>query len=382
MTRDRWTFVARRPAVSCSFKTFCASEPIVSRTRQDAFLRLIRGESRGVGASLARLGLSVIAIGYRVGVWFRNRAFDHGWKQVGRVTVPVISIGNLTLGGTGKTPMVEWVARWYRERGLRVAILSRGYGQESGANDEARVLDENLPDVPHLQDPDRLRLAEIAVEELESELLILDDGFQHRRLHRDLDIVLIDALDPFGQGRIFPRGLLREPVGSLRRADVVVLSRADLVDHERAAAIRAKAQGSRPALRWVETRHAAIGLLDASGTVEGLEGLAGKRVAAFCGIGNPEGFRRTLEPIVAGSFDFRIFPDHHAYDSADVADLGQWARSLGIELVLTTQKDFVKLRADTIGGVPLRALKIGLEILDGVDVLEEALGSILGERGA
>src|SRR5262249_10280904 len=152
---------------------------------------------------------------------------DWGWKQQRRASVPVVSVGNLTLGGTGKTPCVEYVARFYRERDKRVAILSRGYGAEEGHNDEALVLEANLTDVPHLQAADREALAAVALEELESEVLVLDDGFQHRRLARDLDLVLIDATNPWGHGYLFPRGLLREPVSGLRRADAVILTRCD-----------------------------------------------------------------------------------------------------------------------------------------------------------
>ena len=184
-------------------------------------------------------------------------------------------MGNLTLGGTGKTPTVEWVARWFRRRGVRVAILSRGYGQAAGLNDEGRVLEENLPDVPHLQGPDRVALARVAVEELEAEVLVLDDGFQHRRLARDLDIVLLDALDPFGLGRLFPRGLLREPPRSLRRAGVVVLSRADLVAEADRRAIRAAAERQAGPLRWAEARHAPLDLVDAAGRSAPLGELAG-----------------------------------------------------------------------------------------------------------
>src|SRR4029077_10261881 len=140
----------------------------------------------------------------------RNLAFDHGWKTSVKVGVPVVSVGNLTLGGTGKTQCVEYLAKLFRGNDLQVAILSRGYGMDRGPNDEALVLEENCPDVPHLQGPDRATLAQTAIEELESDLLILDDGFQHRRLHRDLDIVLIDATCPWGLGYLFPRGLLRE----------------------------------------------------------------------------------------------------------------------------------------------------------------------------
>ena len=342
-----------------------------------AFLRLIRGESRGVASTLARFGLGGAAGLYRSGIAARNLAFDRGWKASHRAGVPVVSVGNLTLGGTGKTPMVEWIGRWYRARGLRVAILSRGYGDSSGLNDEGRVLEENLPDVPHLQSPDRVALARSAVEELESEVLVLDDGFQHRRLARDLDVVLLDALGPFGLGRIFPRGLLREPIGSLRRAGVVVLSRADLVDESTRRAIRGRAERSGGPLRWVQARHAPLDLVDAGGRSYPLAESLGRKVGAFCGIGNPEGFRRTLEGLGCDVAGFRAFPDHHAYTASDVADLAAWARSQEVELALTTQKDLVKLRASNLGPTPLRALRIGLEVMDGPEVLERALSALL-----
>ena len=341
-----------------------------------AYLRIVRGESRGVIPSLARAALGVASVPYRVGVGLRNRAFTSGRKPVSRAEVSVVSVGNLTLGGTGKTPMVEWVARRLRQRGLRVAILSRGYGQAEGMNDEGRVLEDNLPDVPHLQGADRVGLARIAVEELESQILVLDDGFQHRRLARDLDIVLLDALDPFGLGRLFPRGLLREPVGSLRRAGVVVLSRADLVDEATRAAIRAEAERRAGPLRWAEARHAPLDLVEGEGHSTTLDRLAGVRVAAFCGIGNPEGFRRTLANLGVDLAGFRAFPDHHPYTARDVADLGRWALESGADLALTTQKDSVKLRTSTLGAVPLFALRIGLEVSAGASILDEALAAI------
>ena len=343
----------------------------------DAYLRLVRGRTRGPAATLARLGLGAAAAAYGLGVAARNAAFDRGWKRSHRAGVPVVSVGNITLGGTGKTPMVEWVARWYRRRGLRVAVLSRGYGHSGGVNDEAMVLEENLPDVPHLQDPDRVKLAAIAVAELETELIVLDDGFQHRRLARDLDLVMIDALDPFGLGRLFPRGLLREPVGSLRRASAVILSRADLLGPAEREAIRKTVHHSAPGAAFVESRHAPLDLIDGDGQVAPVEDLAGKDVAAFCGIGNPEGFRRTLQPLCRQVLDLRVFPDHHPYTAADVGSLAGWARDLRANLALTTQKDLVKLRTASLGPVPLRALRIGLEITDGLDALEKVLDALV-----
>jgi tetraacyldisaccharide 4'-kinase len=348
----------------------------LSQIDHAAFLRLVRGETRGPGAASLRFALNGASALYRVGVSGRNLAFNRGWKHVERVAVPVISIGNITLGGTGKTPMVEYVARWGRERGLRVAILSRGYGGSEGLNDEGRVLDENLPDVPHLQDRDRAALARVAVEELESELLVLDDGFQHRRLGRDLDIVLLDALDPFGLGRMFPRGLLREPVSSLRRAGVVVISRGDLVSEADRQAIRSRAERAAGPLAWALARHAPLGLKVDGGADEPLTALGDRPVAAFCGIGNPEGFRRTLEGLGARVVGFRAFRDHHAYSAGDVNDLIGWARELGADLAMTTQKDLVKLRAASLGPVPLRALRIGLEVMEGEDTLRDALARV------
>jgi tetraacyldisaccharide 4'-kinase len=220
----------------------------------------------------------------------------------------------------------------------------------------------------------------VAALELESQVLVLDDGFQHRRLARDLDLVLLDALDPFGHGRLFPRGLLREPIATLRRAGVVVLSRADLANDSERTAIRREAQRHAGPLRWVEARHAPRDLIDAGGHLRPLEDLGAGSIAAFCGIGNPEGFRRTLAPLCPSLLGFRTFPDHHPYDAADVAELAGWARGLGVDLLLTTQKDLVKLRTRALGPIPLSALRIGLEISAGADTLETALSSLLPAR--
>lgn len=347
--------------------------------RPESYLKLVRGEIRGPLAATALAGLSLASVGYRLGTAYRNALFDAG-RDVHRAAAPVVSVGNLTLGGTGKTPMVEWLARWYRERDVRVCLISRGYGRADAVNDEALVLEENLPDVPHLQDPDRVRLAGIAVEELEAELLILDDGFQHRRLARDLDIVLLDALEPFGLGRIFPRGLLREPASSLKRADVVVVSRADLVPPDRRSLIREEAKhyaGDAPIL---EARHAPRDLIDGEGIASPLDGLESRAVAAFCGIGNPEGFRRTLELLGCRVVDLRVFPDHHPYSAADVEELSRWADASGADLILTTQKDLVKLRLSDLGAVPLRALRIGLDLLGDSQPLDDRLAALLPQH--
>lgn len=346
----------------------------VSGAARQRFHALVRGEARGFGPALARFGLRLASFPYGLAVRLRNRMYSAGWKATHRAGVPVVSVGNLTAGGTGKTPCVEYVAGFYRGRDRRVAVLSRGYGSAGGRNDEAMVLEENLPDVPHLQGPDRVELARTAVEELESEVLLLDDGFQHRRLARDLDLVLIDATEPWGYGYLLPRGLLREPRSSLRRAGLVVLTRCDQSGPEQIESLRREVRRYAPAVPVVETRHGPVELVNSEGTVAPLDGLRGRPAAAFCGIGNPDAFRRTLADLGADVRAFRAYPDHHPYDRADVESLKAWVRELPPDgLAVTTQKDLVKLRVDRLGGRELWSLRIRLQVLAGLGEFEDRL---------
>lgn len=340
------------------------------------FRAVVSGQRRDASARLWRALFRVVEVPYTLAVRYRNHGYD---RQVGvqHAAVPVVSVGNLTLGGTGKTPLVAWIARWLRNRDVRVTLISRGYGAEQGArNDEALELEQKLPDVPHLQNPDRVAAAQTAVEEFECQLILLDDGFQHRRLARDLDIVLLDALEPFGFDHVFPRGMLREPVNSLARAHVVALSRADMVSPERRAELRAIVERYNPQAAWLEMRHAPERLLAASGRTAPFAELAGQRIAPFCGIGNPAGFRHTLAQCGLESENLREFRDHHAYTPDDVQSLARWAREQQAAALVCTHKDLVKLGVDQIGGTPLWAVEIGLQILAGQPALEERLQAI------
>jgi tetraacyldisaccharide 4'-kinase len=353
-------------------------EPSSLTSARVTYHALVSGQRRGLWASLQRVGLCLASLPYGWAVRFRNWLYDWGRMRSHAVSVPVISVGNLTLGGTGKTPFVEYVARFYREQGFRVAILSRGYGNSAGCNDEAMVLEENLPDVPHLQGADRVTLANAAIEELESEVLVLDDGFQHRRLRRDLDVVLIDATNPWGHGHLFPRGLLREPRTSLRRADMVVLTRSDQVPTEQRQGIRACVDSISAAIPVAETTHQPIDLLNSDGSSLSLDLLKERPVAAFCGLGNPEAFRQTLLLLGADVCEFRTFPDHHPYSRSDVEDLRNWARRLAMDcLVVTTQKDLVKLRLSKLDGRELFALRIRLQFRAGQEAFDQKLLSVV-----
>ena len=348
----------------------------MSSTHQ-RYRQIVSGERRGATATLARAGLTALEGPYRCAVAIRNALYDAGLVRAHRADVPVISVGNLTLGGTGKTPMVEHVARRLVARSRRVAILSRGYGSAHGPNDEAMVLDRHLPDVAHLQHRDRVRSARQAVDKCHADVLVLDDAFQHRRLARDLDLVLLDATEPFGYGRVFPRGLLREPLAGLRRADLVVLTRADLCPADRPAAIRREAQRRAGAVQWVVTRHRPVELVTAGGAVRPIADLADARVLALAGIGNPGAFRATLERAGARLVDWRELDDHHDYTPADIDALARWADAHRPDAVVTTEKDLVKIGRDDLAGIPLEAVRIEVEVLEGDDLLEEALDRVL-----
>jgi tetraacyldisaccharide 4'-kinase len=400
------------------------------------FHDLVSGRRRGVAAGVGRLGLRLVEVPYTWAVAWRNRRYDRGRAEVHRAGVPVVSVGNITLGGTGKTPMVAWLARWFRSRGIRASIVSRGYGAEAGGqNDEARELERQLPDVPHLQNPDRVAAAGVAVEELETQLIILDDGFQHRRLARDFDIVLIDALEPFGYEHVFPRGTLREPLSGLKRADAVLLSRADMVSADDREAIRRRVATFAPAALWGEIRHAPQDLISADGAASDLDVLKTGKIAAFCGLGNPAGFRHTLESVIKGPLlsqgagrsegdevenqrtkekhsrgsphpnplpegegmardgsphpnllpkgegsrgiaAFREFPDHHPYSRDDIESLARWAEELDVAAVVCSQKDLVKISIRRLGGKPLFAMRIAMEFLVGQEGIEKGLSRI------
>ncbi len=340
---------------------------------------VIWGTRRGPVAWAARAALWWARLPYAAGVGVRNWRFDRHPERAARVPVPVVCVGNLTLGGTGKTVAAEYVTAFYRELGRQVALVSRGYGgTDGGPNDEAMVLEENLPDVPHLQGADRVVVASAAVEELEADVIVLDDGFQHRRLHRDLDVVLLDATRPITREYLFPRGTLREPVGSLKRAGFVLFTRCDQADNlDEQRAWLAKAF---PHLQHATTAHAPVGLIGPDG-MEPIE-VSGKSVAVFSGIGHPPAFVRTVRQLGANVLAGREFPDHHPYTRDDVDDLNRWAAALPgeVETVLTTQKDWVKLRVGELGGRQLRAVRVGLKVIDGEEAFQQKLRAVLGDQ--
>lgn len=296
----------------------------------------------------------------------RRAAYDSGIAPATKLAVPVVSIGNLTAGGTGKTPACVWLARELARRGYRPGLLSRGYGAAPGeSNDEAFLLARSLPDVPHVQDVRRARGGARLVE-LGVDAIVLDDGFQHRALARDLDFVLVDATRPWGLPSVggaepvcalLPRGLLREPRTSLARADAIVVTRSDQVD---AAALDllerelARFAPGRPIARAV---HAPRALVDEAGRDHDVRALAGLEIDVVSALGNPAAFESTLRSLGAVVREHRVFPDHHRYELADLSGLGV-ARPL-----VTSAKDAVKLAPL---GVPHRCVDVEFQFTSGL----------------
>jgi len=335
---------------------------------QEQFYDLVSGRSTGVAAGILRTGLRVLEVPYCSVVSVRNFFYDRQMMPSRRFPVPIISVGNLTLGGTGKSPMVAWLCRFFLEQNVRPGLVSRGYGKAAkGSNDEFLEMSHRFPAVPHLQNPHRAAAIQELLHTEQVDLIILDDAFQHRQVERNLDVVLLDATAPFGFGHIFPRGTLREPLHSLRRANVVLLTRSDLVNEAERNRIRQQVLVINPNIIWGETVHVPTSLVSIDspcGTPvcsEPIETIRGQSALAFCGIGNPAAFQKTLERCGVRVEKLIPFPDHYWYTRHDVDELVQTAKELGTDSILCTMKDLVKLKHYKFAGLPLRAVSIEIQ---------------------
>lgn len=328
---------------------------------------------------MARGGLCALSGLYAAGIKVRNAYYDRFSLPIW-LDVPVISVGNLTVGGTGKTPMSIWLCERMLERGLKPAVLSRGYkgSAESGA-DELLLVSRRVPKAVVVANPDRAKAGELAITEYDTQVAVLDDGFQHRRLGRDLDIVLIDATQPFGYGHVLPRGLLREPLTGLRRAEAVVITRCDQVRESELVALEANIRQIHPDVPVVRSVHRPKGFVDLHG---GPVAEPGKRIGAFAGIARPEAFLRSAASVGYVAVDHRWWPDHHAYTPQDVQSLAQWARDAGFDALVTTEKDAVKLaKMPAEWPVPVVALRVEIEMLDDGDkILGQLIDRMLADH--
>jgi len=353
--------------------------------------------SPGQRAALAPL--LPLELAFRGLVALRGLAYDRRWASVASAAAPVISVGNVAVGGAGKTPVALAIATRLAARGRRVAVLSRGYGalrtdarlvadgervllSAAEGGDEPVLLARRLPGVLVLCGPRRAELATLATGAHGANALLLDDGFQHRALARDLDVVVLDAANPFGNRHLLPVGPNREPRAAIHRAGLVWLSRVDQAEPERLERLRVLAfryTGRGP----VESRHAPLDLLDgALARSLGLAAARGKRVLLLSGLARPGAFRRTVEGLGAEVVAERRHPDHHRFTVADL-DAARWAADEArAELIVTTEKDAVKLSPELAADARLAVVRIEAEILSGDASLQAALGAALaaGDR--
>jgi tetraacyldisaccharide 4'-kinase len=327
---------------------------------------IMSGDARDLRARLARVAMSCAEPFYRAAVGVRNAMFDWGIRKPKKLPRPVISVGNITTGGTGKTPMVIEIARRLLEMGAKPAILTRGYkGKMDGSDrtsDEVEVFRRTLGDsVPVEADADRVAgAAKLLLRVPDIDVFLLDDGFQHRQVKRDVNIALIDATAPFGFHRLLPRGLLREPIKNLRRADFIVITRANEIEERKVNHILAFLSQGDGLSASVFLLFEAVFQLRNGRCIQGvratqmwthlLESPAPKAidvirdcpVFAFTGIGNPAAFEKMLRRYAPDVRGFHAFPDHHAYTTDDLRSVIADAQAAGAQAIITTEKDWVK----------------------------------------
>ncbi|MEP4077582.1 tetraacyldisaccharide 4'-kinase [Haloferula sp.] len=367
---------------------------------------VIFGRAKGFRAGMTRMLMSVLSVVFRQLVRARLMIFRRRWKQQAHLGTQVISIGNITVGGTGKTPVTEMLARTLRDRGRSVSILSRGYKSrrlkqaqnwkdETGkvidpekmpkvvsdgndllldskfAGDEPYMLAQNLDRVSVVVDKDRIKGGRFAVRHLGADTLVLDDGLQYLRLAHGTDIVLVDRTAPYGTGHLLPRGTLREPPANLLRASYILITKCDGSSN---AALIEQLRRHNPYAPIIECAHGPRYLEELfTGNRKPLDYLQDKWVAAISGIAVPESFEKSLENLGARVEIRRHFPDHYRFNSREINAFMERCIERDMQLVVTTEKDAVRFPKPRDITVPIWFLRIEVEILKGHDEWEEMI---------
>ena len=357
--------------------------------------RVIRGWEHGFSPA-PRLVLSALAGGYRGLLGAREWLYGSGLLRSRALPCPVVSIGNLTVGGTGKTPAVELAVETLTALGRRVAIVSRGYRRQSSgvqivadtasirldpadAGDEPFLRARRLPGVPVVVGANRFDAARLAVERFGATAIVLDDGFQHRTLAKDVEIVMTRARSPWANGQLLPHGPLREPLTALARATLVVAAGAERpADAEE---VIATALRYAPGVPVVTARYVPVESWEARYLQRHrAEDLSGRRLVAFAGLASPEAFGHTLEALHVQVAHFETFVDHHWYTAADLAGLDARAAELDAEGLVTTEKDWVRLRDVVRPRRPIYVVSVRLELIDGADAWQRIFEQACAKR--
>jgi len=370
---------------------------------QQYLIDIMEDRRRGLLARMVKVVLCVLSKLYRFGVWVRTMLYDSGVLKRHSLSCLTISVGNITVGGTGKTPFVEALARALRDRGRNVAVLSRGYKSKQSrrhragasaegysprivsdgkrvlldsalAGDEPYLLAKNLDGVAVLVDKNRARAGRYAISRMGVDTIILDDGFQYRPLKRTLDLVLVDCTNPFGNGHLLPRGILREPLRALKRADCFVLTKTSGVKVER---IREELRRVNPQAGIIETVHQPVYFEEViSGRREQPEFIRGKDVYVVSAIARPESFETAIERL-GGRIEKRFrFMDHHRFTPNEIRQILDRASADRVHAVVTTQKDAVRLPPMKSTAAPFFFLRVVIRITQGTENLADWVSKI------
>lgn len=343
--------------------------------------RVVLGEDRGLLSWIIRILLFPLSLLYRAGLAVFLGIYALGLRKKYKLNVPVISVGNLTFGGTGKTPAVQKICRILDNQRKKVVILSRGHNgtakgcvivsdglsilsnaDESG--DEPMLLAASLPGVPVIVGKDRRESGRLACSRFDPDVIVLDDGLQYWQLHRDNDIVVLDASKPFGSGYVMPMGDLREPVSGLKRADIVLLTNTQELDDSAYDKILKTVSRMAPNAGIYRSAHTpvCINKVDSSKSYA-LEWIKGREILAFSGIGKPSAFTDMLESLGALVINNLVFQDHYRYTVEDIERINNEYNSCGAKIILTTEKDAARIGENC--SIPnLYTLSIELEIYE------------------
>ena len=335
---------------------------------------MITDKRNGPVYSAIKFVLYIISLGYGAGLAGRRLLYKFGVFHSEKVPLKIVSVGNLTLGGTGKTPFVMRLVKILDEElDKKTSVLIRGYGW-----DEQALLKRKLADTPIMVGEDRAKSAHKAIKLYGSDTAILDDGFQHWELERNIDIVLIDSRNPFGNGHLFPRGILREPKDAVKRASVIVFTKMDKKDCglDRLKKELKKINGN---LVFLEAVHKPVHVYDLKARKErNLDFLQGKRVVLLSSIGDPDYFAEISRDLGADIAEHIIFADHHSYKESDADRIVKRCDERSFDFILTTEKDDVKLRRMSLsfGNYSVMTLGIEMEIISGKELLIDRLRSL------
>ncbi|MBU0683293.1 MAG: tetraacyldisaccharide 4'-kinase [Candidatus Omnitrophica bacterium] len=333
----------------------------------------MKDENSGFFDNLIKGVLRILSWIYYVAIKFVDKSYRLGIRREIKISIPVISVGNITLGGTGKTPLAIFLAEYYQARGKKPAILIRGYG-----GDENRLLADELADISIFTGQDRVKNARMAVAR-KNDVIILDDAFQHRRIRRDYNIVVLDSVSLFGNKALVPRGILREPVSSLGRASAFVLTKADMIGETRKNAVTEMLKSSFPEIPIALTCHRPLSFSDVTGASYPVETIKGWQIAVVSGIGDPDYLAFLLERQGANIVLRRDYMDHYQYTQKDIDRISRDVLTRKVQKIIVTAKDYVKLKNLNLSNIEDKTfiLKIGIDFIAGKEGLIAGLNSVI-----